>query len=426
MNASTEAELIELRRDLHKYPEAGWKEFRTTAIVAQHLDALGFSLYFGEDSLNPASRLGVPTENELATAKQRARTDGAPEQYLEEIGDITGLVATKSYGDGPVVGVRVDMDALERSEASDDAHRPAKEGFASTHPTEMHACGHDGHTTIGIGLAREIDAGSFDGALKLFFQPAEEGGRGGKAMSETDHLYDIDYFFALHVGLDYELGTVVAGAERPMANAKFDVEYSGTPAHAGKNPEAGQNAVQALATAIQNLYSIPRHGEGVTRINVGRVMANNPQNIIGETATMRIDIRGGDVSLKDYMIDRTKTIVTAAGTMHGVRTELTKYGETTSFEADETAIQSVSETASSHPDVDTVIDRDVFRASEDASYLLRKSQENGGKATYVIFGASNPYGHHTDRFDFDESVLSLSVDILADTISSLQKTHHSS
>jgi aminobenzoyl-glutamate utilization protein A len=367
MDEHREEELIALRRDLHKYPESGWKEFRTTSIVADRLDSLGFDLYFGNDAVVPELRLGVPDEQELDAARERAIDEGAPQQYLDQIRDITGLVAIKSYGDGPVVGVRVDMDALERTEARDDTHRPAKEGFASVHPQEMHACGHDGHTAIGIGLAQAIESSTFNGTLKLFFQPAEEGGRGGKAMSETTHFDDIDYFLALHIGLDYDLGTVVAGAERPLANAKFDVTYSGVPAHAGKNPESGRNAVQALATAIQNLYSIPRHGEGVTRINVGRVTADNPQNVIGETASMRIDVRGGDTTLKNYMVDRTTTIADSAGEMHQVDTDITTYGETTTYTADETMISAVGTTASSHPSVDTVIKRDIFGASEDAS-----------------------------------------------------------
>ena len=106
-------------------------------------------------------------------------------------------------------------------------HRPAREGFNSRHPGVMHACGHDGHTTIGIGIARELDEhGGFDGHLKLFFQPAEEGGRGGYPMSKTDHLEDIEHFLALHLGLDNETGKVIAAYERPLSNAKLDVTFT--------------------------------------------------------------------------------------------------------------------------------------------------------------------------------------------------------
>jgi aminobenzoyl-glutamate utilization protein A len=148
--------LVAIRRDLHERPEAGWTEFRTTALVAAELDRLGFDLHLGADAVEPDARLGVPPEDELAAAEARAREAGAPESYLDRMDGITGLVAVKRYGDGPTVGVRVDMDALERQEAMDDDHRPAREGFASAHPGEMHACAHDGHTAIGVGIAREL------------------------------------------------------------------------------------------------------------------------------------------------------------------------------------------------------------------------------------------------------------------------------
>ena len=161
-----------VRRDLHKYAEAGWKEFRTSALLAAELDDLGYEVSLGEATVDPDERMGVPPADELAAAKARAREEGAPEAYLDEMGDVTGVVATREFGDGPVVGLRTDIDALERQEAADDGHRPAAEGFASVHPGEMHACGHDAHAAIGLGVARAFADGGFDGTLKLFFQSA--------------------------------------------------------------------------------------------------------------------------------------------------------------------------------------------------------------------------------------------------------------
>jgi len=221
--------LTEIRRDLHRHPESGWKEFWTTAVLAEELDERGFKLYFGSEAVDETSRLGVPPANEISAARKRARKGGAPSRYLDRMGDITGLIAVKQYGSaGPTAGVRIDIDALDIQEASDDDHRPARLGFASEYPNTMHACGHDGHATIGLGLAREIDdRGGFDGTLKLFFQPAEEGGRGGKSMSRSGHLKDVEYFFALHLGLGNETGTVIAGYDHPQPNAKIDVTFSG-------------------------------------------------------------------------------------------------------------------------------------------------------------------------------------------------------
>ena len=417
-----DASLSDVRRDLHTHPEAGWTEFRTTALVAAELDRLGFDLHLGDDAVSLEARLGVPDEEELERARDRAREEGAPEEYVEAMGTVTGLVAERAYGDGsgPVVGVRVDMDALERSEAADDDHRPAREGFASRHPGEMHACGHDGHTAIGVGIARALDeTDGFDGTLKLFFQPAEEGGRGGVAMSETPHLEDVEYFLALHLGLDNETGRVIAGYDRPLSNAKIDVEFHGESAHAGKAPNEGRNALQAAAAAISNLYAIPRHGDGTTRINVGEVHAPNAQNVIAETARMRVEVRGETAELNAYMEETVERILAHAAGMHGVEYDTAPYGKTTTFEADDELVAHVETAAESSGSVTTVVGREPIGASEDASYLIERVQQEGGRATYVGIGASNPYGHHTPRFDIDEEALDIGVDVIVEAIRSL-------
>jgi len=418
--ATREQSLTEIRRDLHRYPEEGWTEFRTTGLVAQELDERGFDLHLGPDAVDPEERLGVPDGERFDAALERARDLGAPEEYLDRMEGITGLVAVKRYGDGPVVGVRVDMDALARDEADDDDHRPAREGFASEHPGEMHACGHDGHTAIGLGIARELDEhGGFDGTLKLFFQPAEEGGRGGKPMSETAHLDDVDHMLALHLGLDEETGTVVAGYDRPLSNAKLDVTFHGEPAHAGGEPHAGRNAAQALGAAIQNLYAIPRHGDGKTRVNVGQVHSPNAQNVISERAEFRVEVRGETSELNEYMLGKARRVVEHAAGMHECEHESSLYGKTTTFECDESMVEAVSDAASGVASVTNVKRRKAFGGSEDASYLIRRVQENGGDATYIGIGASNAAGHHTAYFDIDEDALDVGVDVTCETIRSL-------
>ena len=422
MTYISEFTLSELRRDLHARPESGWKEFRTTALVAEELEERGFSLALGGDALVSDERLGVPSEGELQSARKRAREEGAPERYLEAMGTVTGLVAEKTFGDGdgPTVGVRVDLDALERTEASDDDHRPAREGFASRHPNEMHACGHDGHTAIGVGIARALDAdGGFNGTLKLFFQPAEEGGRGGLPMSRTDHLADLDYLIGLHLGLGNETGTIISGYDRPLSNAKLDVTFEGESAHAGKAPNQGRNTLLAATTAIQNLYAIARHEEGVTRINVGQVHSPNAQNVIADETRMRVEVRGESAELNEYMLEETRRILEHAAGMHDVNHRTSLYGKTTTFTADDELVGVVSEAANATGTVTNVVEREPIGASEDVSYLIRRVQESGGKATYVGVGASNPYGHHTSRFDIDEDAIDIGVDVVMEAIKRL-------
>lgn len=413
--------LTAVRRDLHEHPESGWTEFRTTALLAEELDERGFNLYLGAEALDQGARLGVPSADKISRAKKQARRDGAPDLYLNQMETITGLVAEKRYGSsGPTVGVRVDIDALEIHEESDDDHRPARLGFRSKYPNKMHACGHDGHAAIGLGLAREFDTnGGFDGTLRLFFQPAEEGGRGGKPMALSGHLDDVEYFLSLHLGLGNETGTIIAGYECPQPNAKIDVTFSGESSHAGKAPENGRNSLQALSTAVQNLYAIPRHSDGITRINIGHVESNNPQNVISDTATMRVEIRGGNSTLKKYMVNRAQRVVQHAGSMHSVETITERYGETTTFTASDELVDLVADAATNISDIDRIIRRKMFNASEDASYLIRRVQNTGGTATYLGIGASNAAGHHNPYFDIDEAALEHGVSVLAAAIRSI-------
>ncbi|WP_248910107.1 amidohydrolase [Halocatena marina] len=413
--------LVDIRRDLHAHPEAGWKEFRTTALVASELDRLGFTLHLGAEAMAVDERLGVPDESELAAARTRARDENAPEAMLERMGAVTGLVAEKSYGDsGPVVGIRVDMDALELVETRAESHHPVREGFVSRHPKEMHACGHDGHTAIGIGLARELDDQSaFDGTLKLFFQPAEEGGRGAIPMSLSGHVDDVDCFVALHLGLGNATGTVIAGYDRPLCNCKFTVQFRGQSAHAGHAPEAGANALQAATTAIQNLYSISRHSAGASRVNVGGVTSPNGHNVVSDHAEMMIEVRGETAEINQYMIDEARRITTHAAKMHDVAHDIETYGKTTTFESDDEMINKVSTSASTVDSVTNVLRHEQFGASEDASYLIRRVQEQGGKATFVGIGSDHPDGHHTPHFDIDEDSIRIGVDVLTKTISRL-------
>ncbi len=410
--------LHEIRRDLHRHAEAGWKEFRTSALLAAALDDLGYDVFVGEDTVDPDERMGVPPADELAAARERAREEGAPETYLDAMGDISGVVAVRTFGDGPTIGLRTDIDALERQEAMDDDHRPAREGFASVHPGEMHACGHDAHAAIGLGVARAFADGEFDGTLKLFFQSAEEGGRGGKPMAESGHLDDVDHLLAVHIGLDEPTGTVVSSYDTPLSNAKLNVTFTGEPAHAGGEPHAGRNALQATTAAIGNLYGIARHGDGVTRINVGRVRAENAQNVICEEATMRLEVRGETHDLNEYMLGRAREVVDGAATMYDVEYETSLYGKTTTFRNDASVVDVVEAAAADTDGVDRTTTAE-FGGSEDASYLIRRVQEHGGTAAYLGVGAGNPSGHHTAYFDVEEPAIDVGVDVITDAIGRL-------
>ncbi|HBY5991109.1 TPA: amidohydrolase [Klebsiella pneumoniae] len=196
--------MTQWRRDFHLHAESGWLEFRTASMVADILDGLGYQLALGRDVIDADSRMGLPDEETLAQAFERAREQGAPERWLPAFeGGFAGVVATLDTGrPGPTLAFRVDMDALDLNEQHDDSHRPHRDHFASCNAGMMHACGHDGHTAIGLGLAHVLKqyAAQLNGVIKLIFQPAEEGTRGARAMVAAGVVDDVDYFTAIHIG----------------------------------------------------------------------------------------------------------------------------------------------------------------------------------------------------------------------------------
>jgi len=221
----------------------------------------------------------------------------------------------------------------------------------------MHACGHDGHITLGIGVLEAVADSDFEGTLKLFFQPAEERVGGGKAMAESGHLDDVDYFYAVHLGLDHPTGEVVAGIDGFLAVSHLLAEFQGESSHAGAHPEEGRNAVQAMATAIQNLYAIPRHDGGATRVNAGRAGGGTATNIVPEEAFVEGEVRGETTELMRYMKEKAERVLESSADMHDCEVTLSTEGEAPSATSDQALV-------------------DVFAG--EASALARRRRERDG------------------------------------------------
>jgi aminobenzoyl-glutamate utilization protein A len=325
-------------------------------------------------------------------------------------------VAVLERGDGPTVGVRVDVDGLPVTEADEETHRPAADGFRSHNEGYMHACGHDAHATIGIGVLDAVAASSFSGTLKVFFQPSEEVAAGGGPMAESGHLDDVDYLLAVHVGLDHPTGEVVAGIDGFLAVSQFRAEFHGTAAHAGNHPEAGSSAVLALSTAVQNLHAISRHDDGATRVNAGIVEGGTATNVVPESATLEGEVRGETTALMEYVDERARRVVEHAAKMHGCTAEYIETGRAPGGHSDDAVRTVVRDVAASVDGVESVLDTDVLGGSEDATYLMRRVQDNGGLAAYVCIGTDHPGGHHTPTFDVDEETIRIGVETLAGSV----------
>jgi aminobenzoyl-glutamate utilization protein A len=334
-------------------------------------------------------------------------------------GGFTGVVGVLGNGDGPTVGLRFDIDALPLRESRSPDHRPAREEFASINdgPLDpaMHACGHDGHAAIGLGVA-EILAGLADripGTVKLIFQPAEEGVRGAKSMVKAGVVDDVDYMLGLHLYSRWEMGALTCGMGGYLATSKFDALFTGEPAHAGASPQGGKNALLAAATAVLNLYAIPRHREGTTRINVGRLEAGTGRNVICPEAQLVIETRGATTALNDYMYTRATSVLNAAAAMYDCTVSLRAMGGAESADSDRELAERVAAIATAMGTF-TMRPPENGGGSEDYTYMMKRVQAQGGLATSIGLGADvGGGGHHTATFDIDERALSLAVALLS-------------
>ncbi len=413
-------QLTAWRRDFHHFAESGWVEFRTAAKVAEILDQLGYDLAMGRDVVDADTRMGLPDDTTLAEAFARARQQGAPEKWLSAFeGGFTGIVATLQTGrPGPTLAFRVDMDALDLDEARDNDHLPFREGFASCNGGMMHACAHDGHTTIGLGLAHLLMQyrEQLNGTIKLIFQPAEEGTRGARAMVAAGALDGVDYFTAIHIGTGVPAGTVICGSDNFMATTKFDVRFTGVAAHAGGKPEEGRNALLAAAQAAIGLHSIAPHSEGASRVNVGVMQAGSGRNVVPASALLKVETRGESEAINNYVFARAKAVIDGAAAMHGVSSELRLMGAATSSTPSPAWVNYLREQAQQVAGVEQAIDKVKAPAgSEDATLMMARVQQNGGLASYMVFGTTLSAGHHNEKFDFDETVMLIAIETLART-----------
>ena len=403
-------EMVERRRDLHRHPETGWTEFRTASMIIGELKKLGYDVKFGADVIDEKSMMGVPSEAELADYMQRAISEGAdPELVKKMAGGKTGIVATlKTDKPGKTVAFRFDMDCNDVEEERCDEHRPAKEGFASEHKKAMHACGHDGHVTIGLSAAKLLAANKarLAGTVKLIFQPAEEGVRGAFAMMNAGVVDDVDYLFGGHIGFkataDNCLVTMTDGF---LATTKLDAEFTGVSAHAGAAPEQGKNALLAAAQAAISLNTIPRHSKGSSRINVGVLNAGTGRNVVPDIAAIKLETRGATTEIDEYMVTEAKRILNACAAMYDVKVKITMAGAAPACFADKELGHEVAELIEEKCHYDEVVEYVDMGGSEDCGYFMERVQQHGGRALYMMYGTKIAAGHHNSHFDFNEDCL---------------------
>lgn len=377
-------QLVAWRRDLHQHPELGFHEIRTSGIVAQHLADLGVEVQTG------VGQTGV-----------------------------VGILEGRE--DGPTVLLRFDMDALPIQEVSEAA-------YCSQVANVMHACGHDGHTAIGLGVAALLSRhrAQLHGRVKLVFQPAEEGLGGALAMVRDGVLQNPapDLAFALHLWNPFPLGRAVV-QEGPLLAAadEFELTITGRGSH-GALPHEGIDAIVVAAQVINALQTVvsrsvdPVHTAVLT---IGTIHGGQAFNILADQVVMRGTIRTFDRQVRQQVPDRAQAIASGICQALGASFTWQPCGSPTSAVVNAPPATAVMRAAAAHVLGDDRIDQIApLMIAEDVSEFL-----NRVPGCFVLLGAGpHPHPHHNASFDFDERALPLGVALLCDAAArALNGTH---
>lgn len=229
-------------------------------------------------------------------------------------------------------------------------------------------------------------------------------------MASGGALDDVDALLCLHLGIHADSGELVLNPTDFLCSTKFDVHFFGTPAHAGLEPNAGTNALAAACSATTALLGIPRHRDGMTRINIGTLQGGSGRNVIAEHALLCGETRGAAPHLNDYMFGQVQRIVEGTALAYGVTYRIIKQGEAQGLANSPELLSELAPLA--RDEGLEVVPTRRFGASEDAGFLMERVQRAGGQAAYLVLGATLAAPHHHNAFDFDEGVLVQAVNLL--------------
>ena len=425
-------QLTEYRREFHKYPENGWREFRTSARVAEILTGMGYDVAMGPDVIEPGS-VGEPerlSEEQIRQEMERAVRQGADPAFVKRTQGWPGVMAVLDTGrEGPVSAMRFEMDCLPYDEPQRPGYRPCDEGYLSCNPQSVHACGHDGHTAIGLGIAAELmkRKGELKGKIKLFFQPAEETFYGAQSIVDKGHLDDVMNFIAVHIALSAEnkplpSHTVACGCRDFLSDRQLDVYLEGKAAHPCGASQEGKNALLAACSAALNIHSIAPHDEGLCRVNVGEIHAGVCANTIAPDAMMRIEYRGQKPAISEYAGQRIFDILEGTAKAYDLKYHYVDYGEVPAGASDYAMMEVVQRAAKKVPWFQTVYFEGNVGGTDDAAVMLTKVQQNGGIGSYVGIGADTTGPVHNPEFDFDEDCLQAAMELCVYALEELHGT----
>lgn len=361
------AELAELRREFHRFPELGFREERTKARVAGVLREAGIEVHEG-----------------------------------------AGVVGVLREGSGNrAIGLRADMDALPVEETETRGHR-------SETPGVMHACGHDGHMAMLLGAARALAAGrGFDGTVVFLFQPNEENGLGARAMIDEGVLerFPIEEVYAIHNLPGAPVGQV---STRPglicSSESLFEISVRGQGGHASM-PQAGRDAIVIGAEIVQALQTVVSRklppGAGAV-VSVTEFGTDGRRNVLPGHATLKGDARARTPEDRDRIEAHLRQICGGIAAAHGVAVDVgfrTEFIETVNAEGPTEAVVRVARDAG----LETVENREPMSFSEDFAHFCAAVP-----GCFLLLGNGEEGAHgqplHSGGYDFNDELLPVGAD----------------
>ena len=371
-------ELVERRRDFHRHPELAFEEHRTAGIVAEELNTLGLEVQSG------VGQTGV-----------------------------IGILEGKS--DGPTILYRADMDALPVHEENDAE-------YVSQVAGKMHACGHDGHTAIALGIAKLLSNHRHDlnGRVKFVFQPAEEMGQGASSMIADGALEAPvpDRSLGIHLWNDLEVGKVSVVSGPTMSGAGlFEITITGKGGHGAMPHQTADPIVCAaqIIVALQSIVSRNVDPLDLVVVTIGQLQGGSARNIIPQTVSFSGSFRLFREASRDLIKSRMYEIATGVASAMGCRADV-EFGLGIGPVINDDAVAAHARTVfAALGEAVKVVDQ-PWMASEDVGLFMERNP-----GAYLLVGSANherqlDFPHHHPRFDIDEDVLPLSVGMMSAVI----------
>ena len=358
-------EMTNWRRELHSRPELAFQEKWTSDFVAEKLESFGLPIHRG-----------------LAG---------------------TGVVATLKNGEGLSIGLRADMDALPLLEKNQFGHRSQNEG-------KMHACGHDGHTTMLLGAASVLaESPSFRGTVHFIFQPAEEGGGGGNVMVKEGlfEKFPVDAVYGMHNWPGMEPGEIgVHNGPVLAANDAFDLEIQGKGGHAAM-PDLCIDPILAASQVVSALQSVVSRGINPVDsavVTVTQIHAGDAYNVIPDSVKLCGSIRTFKKGVREKIISSMESVVKGVASGLGASAELRiKQGYPATINTAREAQKAASAAARVVGETKVILDADPSTGSEDFAYMLQARP-----GCYIWLGNGNRDGGcmlHNPHYDFNDEIL---------------------